>query len=126
MNNEIKNKIIYYLSFGIASSIFFISGYKLFNELFKNYDEIFLEEIENIKNNLKEKIKVYVNLNENICIEILSLINKIFEYKYKELFEEIDNERRKLLKNNQIKDYENKVNITIINQKELLNKIIKY
>jgi hypothetical protein len=64
MNNDIKNKIIYYLSFGITSSIFFISGYKLFNGLFRNYDEIFLEEIENIKNNLKEKIKVYVNLKK--------------------------------------------------------------
>ena len=124
MNNDIKNKIIFYLSFGFTSGIFLISGYKFFNKLFKNSEEIFLEEIENIKKNLKEKIKVYVNLNENICVEILSLINKIFEYKYKELFEENDNERRELLKNNQIKEYENKVNITIINQKELLNKII--
>ena len=41
----------------------------------------FFEEIENIKNNHKEKIKIYVNLKEIICIEILSLINKIFEYK---------------------------------------------
>ena len=106
---------------------FFISRYKLFNVLFRNYNEIFQEEIENIKNNLKQKIKVYVNLNRNFSIEILFLINKIFEYKYKELFEEIDNERRTLLKNNQIKDYENKVNSNfILNQKNYFINMINH
>ena len=124
MNNDIKKKIIYYLSFGITSGIFLISGYKLFNGLFKNNEELILEEIENIKKNLKEKIKVYVNLNENICVEILSLINKIYEFKYKELYEQEDIERRNLLKNNNIKEYENKVNINIKNQKQLYNQII--
>ena len=43
MNNDIKNKIIFYLSFGFTSGIFLISGYKFFNKLFKNSEEIFLE-----------------------------------------------------------------------------------